>query len=258
MLTALIKVDGVKVLARDSEKILAPFICPQCKSEVVLHKGLIRIHHFKHKPPITCSRGQGESEQHLRAKLAIRDALTSQPNVSNVEIEKDFRVSVADVYAEVDGIPVVVEIQRSNLSIADISKRTINYHQLGIAVVWVGLPCEELSGDAYSPSAWERWCHAVYFGRVYYWHEGQTFRAIHFDAYEVLVEGHTWYESGGYEHSTATYWKTSKRYKTPNPGASVKLSHGFKKRFRQAWSGGTVEIPACTLFVDNQEKWWSQ
>ncbi len=198
MLTALRKSTNSKVLALAVEKTEAPFTCPTCIQEVVLHKGNIRVHHFKHKPPVTCPRGAGETEQHLRAKLAIYDALSGEPNVTELEIEKDFGPTSADVYARINGFPVAVEIQKSNLSVANITARTKNYYNLGINVLWVGLSNPDLCSTKYSPRAWERWCHAAYFGRVYYWDGGQVFRVLHFGEHKLYVEERSWYESGGY------------------------------------------------------------
>lgn len=97
MLTAMRRSDTAKVTARDSERTEAPFQCPTCQREVTLHKGQIKVHHFAHKPPVTCARGIGESEAHLQAKLAIFDALKREGNVADLEIERDCGISVADI-----------------------------------------------------------------------------------------------------------------------------------------------------------------
>lgn len=256
MLTALRHPDQVKVLARQSEKTEAPFVCPTCERDVVLHKGGIRAHHFKHKPPVTCARGKGETEQHLRAKLGIYDALALESNVVDLELEKDFGISVAHVYAKISGTPVAIEIQRSKLSVADICARTSNYYKLGIAVLWIGLPGDDLSRGKYSPSAWERWCHAAYFGRVYYWERGQVLRAVHFGDYRIYVEATSWYESGGNERSAGGYERISKRYKTPHAGVPILLSRSFRSENKKAWAGGTVVVPECHLYTDIQPQWW--
>ncbi len=256
MLTATRENDKQKVLARDAQKAEAPFHCPKCQREVVLHKGNIRVHHFKHKPPVTCTWGQGESDQHYSAKLAIFDALKAEQNVRDAEVEKDFGSSVADVYAVINGTPVAIEIQRSNLSVTDITSRTKNYYRLGICVLWVALSTEDLWSKKYSPSAWEKWCHAAYFGRVYYWDSGQYFHAVHFGQHLLHVEYKTWYEPGGYENSAGGYDRTSKRYKTPQHGKRVKLSTDFRLANKEAWSGGSIVVPDCRLYVDRQQKWW--
>ena len=256
MLTAIRQSDTIKVLARDSTIAEAPFLCPQCTKELILRKGRIKVHHFAHKPPVTCSFGAGETEQHFRAKLGIFDALREQSNVAELEIEKDFGTSVADVYARISGVAVAIELQRSALSVSDITARTRNYHRLGIAVVWLGLPASLPVETKYSPKAWEKWCHAAYFGRVYFWSHGQVIQPVHFDSYHIHVAATSWYEDGS-EQSAGGYDKRSKRWRTPRPGVPMLLSQHFSARQRPAWSGGTVSIPQCTLYVDQQSKWWS-
>ena len=54
MLTALRISDNDKVITRSSAKADAPFMCPACHREVVLHKGLIRVLHFAHKARVAC------------------------------------------------------------------------------------------------------------------------------------------------------------------------------------------------------------
>jgi competence protein CoiA len=205
---------------------------------------------------VTCSLGIGETEQHLRAKLEIYDSLKNEPNVTELELENDFGASVADVYARISGTRVAIEIQRSALSVNDIIARTRNYHRLGIAVLWIGLPNAGIQTSQYSPRAWEKWSHAAYFGRVYFWAQGQMLHVYHFNPYYIHVEESTWYEDGS-EQSAGGYDRISRRWRTPKNGVPVLLSRSFTPSKRTAWSGGTVSVPECTLYVDKQPKWWS-
>lgn len=256
MLTALRKSDAVKVLARESDRVDKPFQCPTCNREVTLRKGQIKVHHFAHKPPVTCIRGRGESEQHLQAKLAIFDALCLESNVKELEVERDFGISVADIFARISGTPVAIEIQRSVLSASEINARTQNYHRLGISVLWIGLQEQDFSTSIYSPSAWEKWCHATYYGRVYYWERNQILKVVHFDSYHIEVPYSTWYEDGS-EQSAGGYIKTSRRWRSPRLGVPVLISKSFRPVNRQAWVGGTVVVPQCNIYLDQQEKWWT-
>jgi len=154
MLTARRQLDSAKVLARDCTNQEAPFVCPRCDRELILRKGRIKVHHFAHKPPVTCSFGAGETEQHHRAKLEILDALRTEAHVTELEVERDFGISVADVFAKISGVSVAIEIQRSALTVNDITSRTENYHRLGIAVLWLGLPASLPVAQKYSPKAW--------------------------------------------------------------------------------------------------------
>lgn len=257
MLTAIRQSDSTKVLARESERAEAPFQCLRCHREVIVRKGQIKVHHFAHKPPVICSLGTGETEQHLRAKLAIYDALRIEENVVDLELEKDFGISVADVYARISGVRVALEIQRSALSVKDIVDRTHNYHRQQIAVLWIGLQTPDIATQQYSPCAWEKWCHAAYFGRVYFWDEGQVLRVYHFDPYHIHVPSSSWYENGT-EQSAGGYDRTSRRWRTPREGIPALLSRSFQSAHRSAWSGGTVSVPECTLYVDRQPKWWGK
>lgn len=245
------------VLARDAQKDEAPFSCPSCNQEVVLHKGNVKIHHFQHKPPVTCSRGEGESQLHYSIKLAIYDALRQEPNVTDVEVEKDFGTSVADVYAKINGAPVAIEVQRSKLSVQSITARTANYHSLNVAVLWVALPNSDLTTNKYSPSAWEKWAHAANFGRVYFWQAGQLLRPVHFAEHKLYVESSTWFASGGVQQSSGGYHKSSKRYRTPAAGKDVEISRGFRSTLRATpYVQGSIVIPPCRVYMDVQAKWW--
>lgn len=255
MLTALRSANGEKVLARASAKGEAPFMCPACRCEVVLHKGLMRVHHFAHKARVACRFGAGETEDHLLAKLSLFDALRTEPNVQGAELEKNFGTSVADVFAVISGVPVAIEIQRSALAVAEITARTAQYHQLGIAVLWIGIPNGDLGLSRYSPAAWERWCHAAYFGRVYYWAGGQALRPVHYAPVAIRVAESSWRQHGRI-HSGGGYDKRSRRWRKPQAGKLVLVSDGFRKTCRSAWAGATVQIPSCTLFVDVQPTWW--
>jgi competence protein CoiA len=255
MLTAIRQLDGTKVLARQTERSQAPFLCPLCQRAMILRKGPVKVHHFSHKPPVICSAGKGETEQHHLAKLAIFDALRGEAGVSDLELEKNFGSNVADVYARLSGAPVAIEIQRSVLTVNEISARTQGYHQLGIAVLWIGLPNQDLSSERYTPRAWEKWCHAAYYGRVYYWEQGQMLRVVHFDPYTIHVASSSWYQDGS-EQSAGGYDRNSKRWRTANAGVPVLLAHSFQVKHRAAWAAGTTSIPNCTLYLDRQPKWW--
>lgn len=222
---------------------------------MTLRKGPIKTHHFAHRGKVACRMGAGETQDHLLVKLAIFDALSKEPNVKGLEIEKRLPGAIADVFALISGVPVAIEVQRSILGIEAIAERTSNYHRNGIAVVWVALPDGNLDFERYSPAAWERWCHAAYFGRVYYWLRGQMLRPVHYAPVALHVPQQTWRRYGE-EHSAGGYDKRSKMWVKPMSGSPVALSAHFQRRQRPAWSGGNMVIPDSTLFIDRQPKWW--
>ena len=78
---------------------------------------------------------------------------------------------------------------------------------------------------------------------------------VHLGTYQIHVAATSWYEDGS-EQSAGGYDKRSKRWRTPSPGVPMLLSHHFISRQRMAWVGGTVSIPQCTLYLDQQANWW--
>lgn len=206
MLTALRVCDETKVMARNASPDMGLFVCPRCQETLVLKKGPIRVHHFAHKPTLYCAFGRPETEAHVKAKQSIYDALVERIDVSDLEMERDFGVSVADVYFKVDRVKVAVEIQQSAIGVNDIHQRTINYRHLGIYVLWAGMIDNVLS-ETYQPRAWERWLHTLYFGRVYYWMEGEAFMPIHYDPVENWVEQREWYGEDGDLKIAGGYYK---------------------------------------------------
>ena len=247
-----------KVFAKDCEKEEGPFFCIGCKKELVLKKGRIKVHHFAHKPPFSCNRGQGETEKHRDCKESIYKMLLSMPNVRDVDIEHDLGSAVADVYAVINNVPVAIEVQRSILTVNEITRRTKEYQRLGVHVLWLSLFSTRLVEDRFSPSAWEKWCHATYYGRVYYWVSGLDVIPYHFSDYKLYVEESTWYESGGNERSAGGYYKFSKRYKTPLAGQTVNIAKDFSPKRKTAWNSKTIYIPECSIYLDGQSAWWSK
>ena len=61
------------------------YICPECDKDLVVVKGNIRIHHYRHKPdalePCHYYDNPGESQIHKDAKLLLKQILNEQNNV---------------------------------------------------------------------------------------------------------------------------------------------------------------------------------
>ncbi|MEJ8814379.1 competence protein CoiA family protein [Variovorax ureilyticus] len=171
--------DNLKMLARDAGCHHAPFTCPAYLAELIMRKGSIRIHHFAHKAPTSCRLGFREMQAHFQVKLAIFDGPRNQASVTHLELEKRLPGAVPDIYAVILGVPVAIEVQRSVLGVEGIAARTLNYRRLGIAVIWGALSNGDLDFERYSPSAWERWCHAANFGASTTGH-GQVPSPVHF------------------------------------------------------------------------------
>lgn len=242
MLTAIDR-GGRKVGAWEAERTGGPFGCQCCCREVVLRRGGIIAAHFAHKPPINCEYGSGESEEHRRCKLEIYEHLARHPRVAKCEMERNLGPVRPDISAYLDGVPFAVEVQLSALTAEKIERRTAEYCAKNIFVLWLPLYSAALARDLYNPRPWERWLHAAYFGRVYYWVRGLTVVPIHFRNYYARVRGRT-----------RDYEKLSER-KVPISGRSLDLAEDFRPLRRAAFRvGANLLIPPATLLIDTQLK----
>lgn len=250
MLTARRKSDSQTVTAYFESKANAPFYCLVCGDEVVLKTGRHRVNHFAHVNPLACRYTENESEEHRRCKMEIYEALLRHPGASRVALERPLGLVRADVSADINGVPVAIEVQISSLSPETIAQRTIEYARLGIYVLWLLQWTPKLDAKRYSPRLWELWVHAAYFGRVYYWVEGLTIVSYHFDSNHRTIPKTTWYSKDGRKMTAGGYSRRSKRYRTAIRGRTLNLATNFSPRNRDWWEGNGVTVPAARLYVD--------
>src|SRR5690606_11363932 len=141
-----------------------------------------------------------------------------EPNVKKAALERSLKTCRPDVSAYINGVPVAIEVQISTLTIEKIIQRTEEYARKGIYVLWLLQWTPYLDANRYSPRLWEKWIHATYFGRVYYWIEGLKVVSYRFDPFLKHVPESNWYEDRGEEMSAGGYRKKSKRYRSPVRG----------------------------------------
>jgi competence protein CoiA len=205
--------QGGDVLASQVTKEDGPFTCPMCNKGVLVKKGRVKIHHFAHIPPSSCAYGIGESETHRQAKLDIYEALLRHPEVTNLKLEHPLGDVRPDISFSLRNTPVAVEVQVSTLDLDTIDRRTKSYANKGISLLWVSPYQGTLqAGKQYSPTLWEKYLHALYFGRLYYWLEGETLLPVRFDDFKIHVQETSWYDSDGNACYAGGYDRYSKRY----------------------------------------------
>ncbi len=249
MLSARRKSNGQTVLAYFEPKRNAPFACLVCSEEVILKSGRNRNNYFAHANPIACKFATGESEIHRRCKMEIYQALLREPSVRSAALERAFENFRPDVSAYINGVPVAIEVQISSLSLDTIQRRTIEYGRNGIYVLWLLQWTPELDNPRYAPRIWEKWLHACYFGRVYYWIEGLTVVPYHFDPHFKSVPKTSWYSADGKKMTGGGYSRRSKRYRTPVRGATLNLARDFVPREREWWQGEGITVPDAKLYL---------
>ncbi|GAD17389.1 competence CoiA family protein [Lentilactobacillus otakiensis DSM 19908 = JCM 15040] len=110
--------------------------CPCCHELVIFKHGQYRIPHFSHKTNAICSSfSENESQAHLEGKLAFKHGLEAMGQVAVLEYNLPEIQQRADVYLPNQNL--ILEYQCSPISFAEMSRRTTNYKQLGIDVLWI-------------------------------------------------------------------------------------------------------------------------
>jgi competence protein CoiA len=206
---------------------------------------------------ITTPGKASETEIHRRCKAELFQALLHTPSVTDVRLERDLKGVRADVSADIGGVPVAIEVQISTLSIEDVVRRTKAYTARGIHVLWLCQWTPALNDRFYSPEPWERWLHAAYFGRVYYWKGGTSVVPYHFAPAHLHVKKRAWHTPGGRMKRGGGYIRLSKRYKTAIRGDTLDLLTDFAARERDWWKSGDTEIPPAKLYCDTRPRFWN-
>ena len=247
MLRAQRKLNHVLVFAHLEQKLNGPFLCPDCKKEVLLRKSVVRVSHFAHRASSHCSHSSRETEAHRRCKKAIYEALSDQPGVTDVALERSFGTVRPDVSALIRGVRVAIEVQLSTLSLETIAHRTSEYARKGIYVLWLAQWTPYLDAERYSPRLWEKWVHACYFGRVYYWKEGLCVLPYRFEPHYRETKN-VRYEISR-KQARGNLRRKSKRYRTPIREAARHIVNNFMKKDRDAWEGRIIKIGGAKLFI---------
>jgi competence protein CoiA len=250
MLSARRKSDGQIVNAYFESKKNAPFFCLECGDEVILKAGKRIVNHFAHASPLACRYAVGESEIHRRCKIEIFKALRESPGVSDVALERPLGTNRPDVSANINGVPVAIEIQISSLSIETIMSRTIEYARKGIYVLWLLQWTPKLDGKRYAPQLWEKWIHAAYFGRVYYWLQGLTVLSYEFQPSHTTVPKKTWYAENSRKMAAGGYSRRLKRYRTAVRRETFNLATDFVPKRRYWWEGNGIKVPDAKIFME--------
>lgn len=231
---------------------------------MILKQGRIVIHHFAHKPPMSCEWGAGETVAHMNAKRAFRDSL----RLRGLRAEAEFVVDTmpgdrrADVmtWRSHDNQMVAFELQHTPVSLDEIESRATAYARARIAQIWIPFLRSEALDTAtresgglliarYSPRPFEKWVHGLHLGKMWmYDPREQNLWLAFLQAHKIWVEETSWYGEGGEEMNAGGYYRESKRYRDlmlfgPFPLDDLRIAIKTRKQFRRAgynWPAGMV------------------
>jgi competence protein CoiA len=236
---------GKQVVAWDVTKADGPFTCPECRQEVVVKKGSVVVHHFAHSASSTCKYGTGESAEHWLAKFEIYEALRKHPRVTSLMVEPYLGSVKPDVSFWLDKVHVALELQRSKLSPNWIAHRTRLYDTKKIHVLWMPPYSDGMKENKrYAPHFWEKYLHALYFGRVYYWLRGATILPVHFNECMIGEAYHRWYDKDKGMWVDGHY---SKRFRMPTFQEQVLITD-LQALKRGPWHSGSFTLPEARLW----------
>ncbi len=259
---------GKTVSASDVRKADGPFFDLITGEEVVVRKCTDKRDHFallgRYSP--VASR---ESRIHKECKKQLLQELQRLcPDGNWIDERKGFKKDkdkgynrvVPDLSGRIHGKGVIVEVQISTLSIETILKRTETYSKRGAYIIWV-LPLKEALGhEKFRPRLFEKFLHSMYYGRVYYWNEGDGLflTPVHYDEATCYIEPKEYPDSNGQMQSGGGYEKRYKSFRTPNYGRNVHLVNDFKPEHNTGWEmkNEKKSVPPCNIYVDKERAWW--
>lgn len=244
-----------------------PFYCPETYEEVIIRECREKRDHFAYKArqsPV----GNKESDLHKNCKQELLSVLQKKYPEGKWEAErifkadknKDYQMVRPDLSGRINGKGIIIEVQVSTLSITRILHRTEEYRKRGAYILWI-VPLEEnLGEEIFRPRLFERFLHTLYYGKVYYWYQGDgsILTPVHYGQADRYIEEATWYEAGE-EVTVGGYYKTYKRVKTPIYGQKIDLTKDFEAHKNRPFfnmKNDKLSVPQCNIFKDTKEKWW--
>lgn len=104
------------------------YLCPECDRDVILHQGIIRVHHFVHKPSKTDScnyfNHPTESQIHKNAKILLKILLDKKEKISFIRkcccCKKDDEFEIPEI-SETSNIQLEYRFEYDGLKIADVA-----------------------------------------------------------------------------------------------------------------------------------------
>lgn len=259
------------IKASDATKELSTYYCDECNSDAIVRKCVEKRDHFAHRAESSNLFSPSETALHKSCKNEICESLkTLYPN-GKFECERHFEADekkelgkvVPDISGRTtDGIGVIIEAQRSLLNIRTIIRRTLEYKKRGGYILWV-VPLKSPLPKYFRPRLFERFLHAMYMGRVYYWQQGygSTVDAVHFAKTAREIPTTSFYKEGGELAEFGGFNKVFRTIRKPESGGRLNIGQDFIKKsleyFPVNYKGkNTKDIPERNLLMDNKDKWW--
>ncbi|MBS4207958.1 competence protein CoiA family protein [Bacillus sp. FJAT-50079] len=122
------------------------FYCPECKEQLTIKAGTVRIMHFSHKRNTNCvSMFEGESELHLEGKQDLYQFFHTQGIEVYLEYYLTNRKQRPDLYVKHEGRRFAIEYQCSSIPSEQLARRSLGYENERITPLWIygGVPYQK-------------------------------------------------------------------------------------------------------------------
>lgn len=142
------------------------FICPECRSDLVLKAGLLKTPHFAHKTLSECFHsGTTESPEHLEAKERLLfwinkywgNFYVAEKEKTIFQNGKFIRPDIV-LNTRIISSPRAIELQRSDMTFKQFVQRCRMYGEFKVPVMWV-LFEDKIREDSVviNLNRWQRW-----------------------------------------------------------------------------------------------------
>lgn len=168
-----IREDGQTIYSKQCNNSIRKekLICPHCKEGMIFVNPYCDIiKHFRHKNTCPFST-EPESKEHIEMKAFFCNLFGG--GTPEVKIGK----RIADVVHD----DVVIECQVSPITMKELIERTKDFNKNGYSVGWVFHPKNfmKIDGNVIKPRKVEKFIHSLFYGRVYYFVDGDVL-PVHF------------------------------------------------------------------------------
>lgn len=260
--------DNNIVYAHKVTKNDGPFYCPSCLSEAIVRKCTEKDDHFAHharqspilkiKDRALHTQCQNEILKFLQSAFPEGKWEKERPILENPQ--KGYKKIIPDISGRLGNTPVGIEIQLSSYTIDKIYDKLIEYNKRGLYALYIIPLHKELGDEPFRPRLFEKYLHALYYGRIYYWipNNHDYIFPVHLQKCTRWIPETSWYDENGEEQCAGGYYKQYKTIYKPIYGDAVTISEDFKTESRHKYSHNNInyEIPACKILIDKQRKWW--
>lgn len=260
-----------KAYAADTVKANGPFYCQECLSEAVVRKCSDKEDHFAHYALKSPTGRRGDTTFHNNVRDELLAILRERFPEGVWDSEKQITVKGTIIQPDLCGYfgtkskecpPVAIEVQISPYSPRYIRKKTEQYTQKNINVLWIVPLTKQLTDAMFRPRRYELFLHSNYFGYVYYYVPGDKglLTPVHYSPAFRYIEERTFFDQSAQEQTVGGFYLKYKTQKNPNRIDKVPIYDLITKEAPE-WQHPTnnkLDVSLRRIMILNRKRWWEK